>query len=95
MCIFHKGGQMSDPMEEDCKNSYSSQETSAEKNMSPAKDSSVRRKKLVWLLQYYFVIKILVIAFNFISHYKKKEWSQKRNISNNNSETDQASNAVI
>lgn len=38
---------MSDLMEEDCKSSYSSQETSAEKNMSPAKDSSVRCKKLV------------------------------------------------
>nr|XP_026650241.1 ARL14 effector protein-like [Zonotrichia albicollis] len=39
-------GQMSDLVEENGKKSYSSQETSAEKNVSPAEDCSIRHKNV-------------------------------------------------
>lgn len=70
MYVFHKDGQMSDHVEENCKKSNSDQETSAEGNVSSAKDCSITQKQLVWLLQYHFIIKILTIAFNSFHNYK-------------------------
>lgn len=71
--VFHQSGQMSDLMEENGKKSCPPQEPSSEKSLSPAKDSSISHKKLVWLLLYYFIIKILTIALDYFSHYKNKE----------------------
>jgi len=47
MYIFHKVDQMSDRAEENAKKSNSAQETSAEGNVSPAKDCSITQKQLV------------------------------------------------
>ncbi|XP_052634159.1 ARL14 effector protein-like [Harpia harpyja] len=46
MYVFHKGSQISDHAEENCKKSNSAQETPAEGNVSPAKDCSVSQKQL-------------------------------------------------
>lgn len=47
MYVFHKSNQMSDHMEANDKKSNSGQETSAEGNVSPAKDSTITQKQLV------------------------------------------------
>lgn len=73
MYVFHKGSQVSDHAEENCKKSNSAQETPAEGNVSPAKDCSVSQKQLVWFLQYHFIIKTLTIAFNVFYNYKNKK----------------------
>lgn len=73
MYIFHKGDQMSHHVEENCKKSNSAQETSAEGNVSPAKDCSITQKQLVRVLQYHFIIKILKIALNFFHKPKTKQ----------------------
>lgn len=71
MYVFHKGGQMNDHTEENGKKSNSAQVTSAEENVSAAKNCSITQNQLVWLLQYHFIINILTIAFNFFHNYKK------------------------